>query len=315
MAGRTVRFCACLLALGFGAPGALAARVVDPATAHLAVQKPAVAALDAELVTLAASGSATELAARVELIAHDASLVDIAQEWLLDRGLHALARLEPTREARGTVARLSLRAPVVYGIVDPDHGRRATPLYDAGATARFVLRSWDRAAARRQAGAELAAGSIAPVARFAARGGAGMTDPVREGTAEAFRAAGAGELAAQRAAIVEAIAGGSRADELALIVAERLADRALYDLVVDFADEPVALDAIASASRALDASTALAVLARASRRAEISSAAVLEIGRLARNDGRRAAVPARRARGPRTGSLRGARSGGFRIPR
>jgi hypothetical protein len=112
-----------------------------------------------------------------------------------------------------------------------------------------------------------------------------MTDPVREGTAEAFRDAGPGALAAQRAAIVEAIAGGSRADELALIVAERLADRALYDLVVDFADEPVALNAIASASRALDASTALAVLTRASRRAEISSAAVLEIGRLARIDG------------------------------
>ena len=285
MAGRTVRFCACLLALGFGAPCALAARVADPATARLAVQKPAVAALDAELVALAASGSATELAARVELIAHDASLVDIAQEWLLDRGLHALARLEPTREARGAVARLSLRAPVVYGIVDPDHGRRTTPLYDAGATARFVLRSWDRAAARRQAEAELAAGSIASVARFAARGGAEMTDPVLEGTAEAFRAAGPRALAAQRAAIVEAIAGGSRADELALIVAERLADRALYELVVDIADEPVALDAVASASRALDASTAFAVLTRASRRAEISSAAILEIGRLARIDG------------------------------
>jgi hypothetical protein len=285
MAGRTVRFCACLLALGLGAPGALAARVVDPATERLAVQDPAIAALDAELVSLAASGRATELAARLQLIAHDASLVDVAQEWLLDRGLHALARLEPTREARVTVARLSLRAPLVYGIVDPDHGRRATPLYDAGATARFVLRSWDRAAARRQAGAELAAGSIASVARFAARGDAGLTDPVLEGTAEAFRVAGTAELAAQRAAIVEAIAAGRRVDALALIVAERLADRALYELVVDNADEPVALDAIASAGRTLDASTALAVLARASRRAAISSAAVLEIGRLARNDG------------------------------
>ena len=283
MAGRTVRFCACLIALGLGAPGARAARIVDPAAARLVIENPVVTAQDVELAGFAASGRASELAARLERIAHDAKLVDVAQEWLLDRGLHALARLEPTREARATVARLSFRAPAVYGIVDPDHGHRATPLYDAGATARFVLRSWDREAARRRAESELAAGSFAPVARFASRGGA--ADPVREGIAEAFRTAKPAVLAAQRAAIVDAIGAGRRVDELALVAAERLTDRALYDLVVDNADEPVALAAIAGASSALDASSALAVLARASRRAEISSAAVLEIGRLARSDG------------------------------
>ena len=248
MAGRTVRFCACLIALGLGAPGAFAARVVDPATARLAIGNPVVVAQDAELAAFAASGSATELSAKLERIAHDAMLVDVAQEWLLDRGLHALARLEPTREARASAARLSLRAPVVYGIVDPEHGRRPTPLYDAGATARFVLRSWDRAAARRKAESELAAGSLAPVARFASRAAASATDPVREGIGEAFRAAVPAELAAQRAAIVDAIGAGRRVDELALVAAERLTDRALYDLVVDNADEPVALAAIAGAT-------------------------------------------------------------------
>jgi len=285
MAGRTVRFCACLIALGLGAPGARAARVVDPAAARLAIENPVVTAQDAELAGFAANGRASELAARLERIAHDAMLVEVAQAWLLDRGLHALARLEPTREARATVARLSFRAPAVYGIVDPDHGRRATPLYDAGATARFVLRSWDRDAARRKAESELAAGSIGPIARFASRGEVGAADPVREGIAEAFRTAKPAELAAQRAAIVDAIGAARRVDELALVAAELLTDRALYDLVVDNADEPVALAAIAGASSMLDASSALAVLARASRRAEISSAAVLEIGRLARNDG------------------------------
>jgi hypothetical protein len=285
MAGRTVRFCACLIALGLGAPGALAARVVDPATARRAIENPVVAAQETELTAFAANGRATDLAAALERISHDAVLVDVAQEWLLDRGLHALARLEPTRAARVTVVRLSFRAPAVFGIVDPDHGRRATPLYDAGATARFVLRSWDRDAARRKAASELAAGSIAPVARFASRGVSGAADPAREGIAEAFRAARPAEFAAQRAAIVDAIGAGRRVDELALVAAERLADRALYDLVVDYADEPVALAAVAGASSALDASSALAVLARASRRGEISSAAMLEIGRLARSDG------------------------------
>jgi hypothetical protein len=285
MAGRTVRFCACFVALGFGAAGALAARVVDPATARLAVENPAVVSEDAALAALAASGRPTELAARLERIAHDASIPDVAQEWLLDRGLHALAPLAPTREARASVSRITLRAPVVYGIVDPDHGRRATPLYDAGATARFVLRGWDRAAARRQAAAELAGGSVAPVARFAARGDAATTDPVLAGIAEAYGAATPAQLAGQRAAIVDALGAGRRVDALAGILAERLADRSLYELVVDDADAPAALAALAAASRTLDASSALAVLARASRRAELSSAAVLEIGRLAGNYG------------------------------
>jgi hypothetical protein len=71
--------------------------------------------------------------------------------------VHALARSAPTPAARDTVARLARRQPRVYTRIDPDHGDRITPLYDAGATARFVLRQWDRAAAR-----EAAASTSAP---------------------------------------------------------------------------------------------------------------------------------------------------------
>ncbi|MGH8203163.1 MAG: hypothetical protein ACREST_01050, partial [Steroidobacteraceae bacterium] len=136
MAGGTVRLGALALTLGLAAGPALAARIVDPATARQSIQSAAVASRAAQLAALAADGRATELAAQLESIARDATLTDVAQEYLLDRGLHDLARIPPTPDARASVARLTVRAPTVLARIDPDHGDRATPLYDAGATAR-----------------------------------------------------------------------------------------------------------------------------------------------------------------------------------
>ncbi len=279
MAGGIVRICALALALGASSPS-LAARVVDPASARQAISLPAVAARDAQLAVLAAEGRAGELAARLELIARDGSLSDVAQEWLLDRGLHALARLPPSPAARAAVARLAARTPTVYTRVDPDHGERATPLYDAGATARFVLRNWERSTARLAAAAGLAAGDTRLASRFVGE----ASDAARAGAADAFRAAPRAEIAAQRPAVAGALAQGRRVDALALILAERLADPELFGLLFGYADEPHALAAVAAVPRALDAAAALDALELASRRADIASAAVLEAGRLAAND-------------------------------
>ena len=284
MGGGTARYIALALALGLAGEAASAARVVDPASARQAITNSAIAAVDAELSALAANGRATDLAARLDLIAHDRAITDVAQEWLLDRGLHALARLEPTPRARETVLRLVSRTPVVYTRVDPDHGDRATPLYDTAATARFVLRNWDRNAARIAAEADLAAGRAAVVERFAGRAGHGGQDAVRAGIADAFGTAAPAVLSAQRPAIVEALTAGRPVDELALIAAERLADAELFDLTFGLADEPVALAAVPAVARALDSQTAFGRLSIASRRADIASAAVLEIGRLAKVD-------------------------------
>jgi hypothetical protein len=175
--------------LGLGGPAVHAARVVDPASAQQAIADPAVIALDAELTSLAMAHRASGLAARLEAIARDPAITDVAREWLLDRGLHAIARITPTSEARAAVAWLSARQPTVYTRVDPDHGERATPLYDAGATARFALRNWDRGAAREDARADLAAAATAGVDRYSARGHIEGADPVRAGIADAFRVA------------------------------------------------------------------------------------------------------------------------------
>ena len=249
MGGGTVRYLAFALALGLAGEVASAARVVDPSSARQSIANSAIVAVDAEISALAADGRATDLAARLDLIAHDRTITDVAQEWLLDRGLHALARLEPTPRSRETVLRLLSRTPIVYTQVDPDHGDRATPLYDTAATARFVLRNWDRNAARKAAEADLAAGRPAVVERFAGRAGQGGQDAVRAGIADAFRRAAPAVLSAQRATLVEALTAGRPVDELALIAAERLADAELFDLVFGFADERVALAAVPAVAR------------------------------------------------------------------
>lgn len=272
------------LALGLAGAAAHAATVVDPGTARRAITQGPVVAADAELAELARAGRVSDLAGRLDRIAAHPALDPVAREWLLDQGLHELARLAPTPAARATVARLALRPLVVYSKVDPDHGDRTTPIYDVGATARFTMRAWERAGARDLALADLRGARGAVVQRFAATRG-GARDPVRAGIVDAFREAPERLIELQRAPILSAIAVGQRVDELALVLALRLADAELLELVIGNADAPVALAAVVAVPRTFNRQTALELLAIATRRAEIGSAAVLAIGELAKDDG------------------------------
>lgn len=282
MPGGKLKVLALMLCLAGGL--AHGAAVVDPAAARRAITQASVVAADAELAGFARAGNVTALASALDRIAIHPALDDVEREWLLDQGLHELARLAPTPEARVTVARLALRPPTVFTQADPEHGAHVTPLYDVGATARFVMRSWERAGARELALADLRAGRGAAVARFAATSG-GTRDPVRAGIVDAFQEAPERLIELQRAPILSAIALGRRVDELALVLAERLADAELLELVIGNADAPVALAAVEAVPRTFHRQAALELLASATRRAEIGSAAMLAIGGLAKDDG------------------------------
>lgn len=284
MTGGTGRAFALALALCIAGAARAAPQVVDAGATRRALDNPAVLARDAELSAFAGGGRADELAARLDVIAFDATLDDVAREWLIDRGLHRLGRLPPTPAARATVARLAGRKPVVYARIDPDHGDRATPLYDAGATARFVLREWNRRHARAEAEALLAAGDPAAVERYAAIAALHGKSAQLKGIADAFRDAPARRLAAQRPALNAALENGERVGPLSLIAAERLADPGLFGLVLQGADEASALAAVAAAARTLDSRTALSLLEPATHRTDIGSAALLAIGGLAAGD-------------------------------
>ena len=284
MTGGTGRAIALALALCVAGIAHAAPRVVDAGATRRALDNPAVLARDAELSAFADAGRADELAARLDVIAFDAMLDDVAREWLIDRGLHRLARLPPTPAARATVERLAGRKPVVYARIDPDHGDRATPLYDAGATARFVLREWNRRHARAEAERLLAAGDATAVERYAAIAALHGRSAQLKGIADAFRDAPARGLAAQRPALYAALENGERVGPLALIAAERLADPGLFALVLQGADEASALAAVSAAARTLDSRTALTLLEPATHRTDIGSAALLAIGGLAAGD-------------------------------
>jgi hypothetical protein len=284
MTGGTGRAFALALALCIAGAARASPQVVDAGATRRALDNPAVLARDAELSAFAGSGRADELAARLDIITFDATLDAVAREWLIDRGLHRLGRLPPTPAARTTVARLAGRKPVVYARIDPDHGDRATPLYDAGATARFVLREWNRRHARAEAEALLAAGDPTAVERYAAIAALHGRSAQLKGIADAFRDAPARRLATQRPALHAALENGERVGPLALIAAERLADPGLFGLVLQGADEASALAAVSAAARTLDSRTALSLLEPATHRTDIGSAALLALGGLATGD-------------------------------
>jgi hypothetical protein len=260
-----------------------AREVVDAAAVRKALADTAVVSEAQRLDTLADRQAAAELVSALARLPQLAAKGTIAHEWLLDRGLHALAKVKPTPSARTLVQQIALEQPQIFVRVDPDHGQHAVPLYDPRATARFVLRTWERTAARERAAAALLANESWPIERFA-RAHAAADDPTRSGVVDAFRTADPSLLARQREALAGALRNGERVDELAAVVAERLHDHDLYGEVLSSTEPVVALDALKRARKALGDARALDVLIAASRRPEIASAALLEIGAIAREE-------------------------------
>jgi hypothetical protein len=232
------------------------------------------------------AGATDALALELQQLQANASLSALARESLLDRGLHELTRVPPTDAGRSLLEDITRRPAGIHVRIDPDHGGHTAPLYDPAATARFVLRQWDRKDAARQAAAALAANQDWPIRRYA-RGELPLDlDPARAGIADAFSAADAATLARQRAGLAAALARGERVDELAALCAERLHDADLYRLLLGHADPPVALRAIARLPTSLDGDTALEVLIVGSRRQSIASASLLAMGRIAAENAR-----------------------------
>ena len=267
-----------------GGARAHAAQVVDAASVQKAAD--ATAAHAARFKALADRGAADELVSAIRALPDVAPHGSIAHEQLLNRGLHELGRLEPTPAARAFVRESARLQPQVYVRVDPDHGSHATPLYDPGATARFVLGKWTRTEARKTALAALAAGQRWPIERFAQQDTAAELDAAQGGVVDAFQELAPRTLATLRDTLAAALNRGERVDELAAVAAERLQDAELFALVFAHADAAVALKAISKASQTLDPAAQFEALRTAAKRPELASAATLQIGRLAGDEAR-----------------------------
>ncbi len=278
-----------------GAQDTQAREVIDPASLRRALANPEVVAGAQRIDELSRLNDLPGLAEELRLALGDARLTEAGREWLVDRALHGLARGVPTAPARALVEHVSRRPPRVYTIADPEHARvespteqanAAVPAIDPGATARFVLRQWARAESRDRALAALRSGENWPLDRFGAERSADRADPARAGIVDAYGALTDGELANQRSLLITAVQHRPAAGELAAVAAERLHDADLMLAVVKYAQAPVALRAVQRARSALDPGAAFDVLSDATRRDDVASAAMLELGRLASQEPR-----------------------------
>ena len=267
-----------------GAARGYAAEIVDGWSAQKATI--ATAAQVERFKALADRRATDELVDAIRALPRTAAKGSIAHELLLDRGLHELSRTPPTPAARALVEETVRLQPQVYVRVDPDHGPHASPLYDPGATARFVLNKWTRTEARDAALAALLSGQRWPVERFAENEAPAERDAAKAGVVDAFEQVSAHTLANVRDALATALRRGDSVDELAAVTAERLRDAELYALVFAHADAPVALRAIDRASRTLSAAEQFDTLRAAAQRAELASAATLQLGKIAAEDAR-----------------------------
>jgi hypothetical protein len=278
-----------VLAFALGGPllgtaQAHAAEIVDAWSAHKASTA---AATHAERFKALADRRATnELVEALRALPQIAAKGSLTHELLLDRGLHELSRTPPTQAARALVEETARLQPQIFVRADPDHGPHASPLYDPGATARFVLNKWTRNEARDAALAALASAERWPIERFAQSETPAERDAAKAGVVDAFEQASPRALALARDALAAALSRGERVDELAAAAAERLRDAELYALVFAHADAAVALRAIGKASRTLTAAEQFDVLRTAAQRDELASAATLQLGKLAADDAR-----------------------------
>ena len=275
-----------------GAQTALAREVIDPASLRRAVAQPEVAARGRRMDELVRLNDLPALAEELRRAIGDPQLTEVAREWLIDRALHGLAGGVPTPQARALVEKVSRREPHVYTVADPEHAREfatgavqassAVPAIDPGATARFVLRQWDRADARLRALGALRAGESWPLDSFGADAG----ESRKAGVLDAFAKLSDAQLVNLRGPLLVAIEREPAIGEVALLAGERLRDVDLMQAVIAHAHAPIALRGVQRTRAVLDASAAFGVLSDATRRDEVASAAVLELGHLASQEPR-----------------------------
>jgi hypothetical protein len=246
------------------------------------LETPAAAAIANELSQLEARGATLEIVLLLRERVLAGALDDAAREALLDRGIHALARLPPRPASRSFVSELVNREPRVFVLADPEQGPRGVPLYDVGATAKFAQRSWQRLESREAAAAAIVRREARVVEAYAAIVSTPDVDARKAGTLEAFESASTLDLLAFRPVLVASMEAGGHADELLSLFAKRLSDADLYALLFDRAGDGTAVRAIRDVPGVLHADAAVSVLQAAMQRQELASAALLNLAELAR---------------------------------
>jgi hypothetical protein len=259
-----------------GAPARAA--VLEPGAAHAAAH---LAAAEAYAERIAATGDAAALLRLAHDAQSDSALPAPARERVLYLCALALADADVEAGAEAaTDALLALLAarPTNVEVWQYDGPARfAVPLYDVAAAARYAQRRRVERRAIDVALAGIARGSDTPLAQYDAAAGAPAE---QRAILAAFAHADADALLAYRDRLYLAAANGTEVG-VAALVAGRLADVELMRAALEHADAPTALDIVRGVRTSFPEAEAVDLLAAATTRADVGSAALLEIGRLA----------------------------------
>lgn len=257
-----------------------------PVLAALAMQPDLLAIDRAEADRLAATHALNELAeagntrayvTQLESLTRDRSHPESVRTILLHDGLLTLADMPPVAEIETWLHAQSLQDRNLRTTITDEGHTLEMPVYDVGAAARFALGGWTRQRAYTHATEHLRAGSFDIGATFASGGNLAQ----REGYARAFVAATDEQLTAARDVIVGALNSGQPVESLALTVAVRLQDRGLAGALVERGHGRTLLTMLRPLADAFPAHDAFVFIESASRRTDIGSAAIAEMGRLA----------------------------------
>lgn len=233
-----------------------------------------VAALLIVALPLAAVGDerTQALAAHIEALEHNGVLNDAARIQQMYDALIAIADLPPDRSVEPLLERHAKAGYRLPGFRTDDGHRTAITTHDTAAAARFAQQQWARQRGRIMAQVALAARTGA----FDFR----ASEATLAGYAQAFAKASDTELAVTRSGIAAALSEGAAVEPLTLILVERLKDMELANLLLAQGRPELLIHMLQRIAKAFPADDAVPLLAAATTRPELASAAVARIGRL-----------------------------------
>jgi len=223
---------------------------------------------------LATAGNVAGLTSHLQSLRTDGDLDDATREKLIRNALLVMADIKPDAGARETVRTLHSYPSQTF-VWRNEHGHREKELlYDVAAAARYAEQQWEKNESYRVAVAELNGLDYAIVSRYSS-----ASANERKGIEKAFRSADRAELERHRNELIADSGRTGSSGTLALIVADRLGDDALYRSVLVNGDAPTALAAIKELQGGSTDVDSLSLLEIAAERPDTRSAALLAIGR------------------------------------
>ncbi len=267
------------LSCGFASTAASARTVYAQEQILATIQSSRVSRWESQFAGAVAANDTEALLRSVARLQTAPGLDPIASAYLLHQALMHFAQLPESPAGRAFLEKFLDREQRILVWHEEAGHRAAIVAYDASAAARFALGNWNRLAWARLASQDLAAGRDGFLAQWldANRAAGGRLSP--SGLADALQAADPAHLVIIRPRLASLLAEGEPVAPLASIAARNLQDLDLARSIIRDAGTADALAFLADIGR-FDQADQIDLLAGATQRADLGSAALYRLGRI-----------------------------------